>query len=112
MAADFEVADSTVADTRLAWRGGTSIHVVLAIDDEHRTTVGGVDLVITVQSIVEERLGDGLAVDIAYRSGIAEVGVLHIYLGRFERELLALGIKQIEKTRIFEVLDIVHRGGT
>ena len=103
---------ATGADAGLLWCSCQGVHVVLAINDEHCTTVGCVDLVVAVQSIVEERLGDGLAVDIAYRSGKAEVGVLHIYLGRFERELLALGIKQIEKTRIFEVLDIVHRGGT
>ena len=51
LAADFEVADGAVADTRLAWRGSTSVHIVLAIDDEHCTTIGGVDLVVARASM-------------------------------------------------------------
>ena len=96
MAANFEVADSAVADTRLAWRGSTSVHVVLAINDEHCTTVGGVDLMVAVQGGVEERLGNSLLVWFACASSVAQVRILHIYLSRLERELLALGIKHVQ----------------
>ena len=112
MTADFEVGDGAIADAGLLWCGCQGVHVVLAIDDEHRTTVGGVDLVVAMQGGIEECLCYGLLIGLACASGVAQVRVLHIYLGRLERELLALWIEHVQQARILEVFNIVHCGRT
>ena len=112
LAADFEIGDGAIAYAGLLWCGRQRVHVVLAIDDEHRTTVGGVDLVVAVQGGIEECLSYGLLIGLACASGVAQVRVLHIYLGRLERELLALWVKHVQQARILEVFDIVHCGRT
>ena len=71
LVADLEVADGAITDACLAWRGGKCIHVVLTIDDEHRTAVGGIDLVVAVQGSIEERLGYRLLIWLACASSVA-----------------------------------------
>ena len=72
MAADFEVGDGAIADAGLLWCGRQRVHVVLAIDDEHGTTVGGVDLVVAVQGGIEECLCYATSTRTIDRQTIAE----------------------------------------
>ena len=112
LAADFEIGYRAVADTGLSRCGSQSIHIVLAINNEHRTTVGGINLMIAVQGGIEESLGYGLRVRFACAGSIAEVGVLHIHLGRLMWELLTFGVKHVEYAGILEVLNVVERRRT
>ena len=112
MAADFEIGDGAIADAGLGWCSRQGVHVVLAINDEHRTTVGGVDLVVAMQGGIEECLCYGLLIWLAGASGVAQVRVLHIYLGGLQCELLAFRVKHVQQARILQVFDIVHCGRT
>ena len=91
LATYFEIGYRAVADAGLLWCGCQGVHVVLAVDDEHRTTVSGVDLVVAVQGGIEESFCYGLLVWLAGASGVTQVRVLHIYLSGLKRELLASG---------------------
>ena len=112
LAADFEVANSAVTDTRLSRCRCQGVHIVLAINNEHRTAVSGVDLVVAMQGSVEKSLGYSLRVRFACAGSVAEIGVLHIHLGRLMWELLTLRVKHVEYAGIFEILNVVERSRT
>ena len=45
-------------------------------------------------------------------NGVHQVGVVHHQFGRFLGKFLSLGINHIDKTRICQILNVIHHRGT
>ena len=92
--------------------GIANSEVLLAVYDVEVVFVGLIYDMVLPQRVHEECLHQFLVIDGDGVDGIHKIAIVHHHLGRLLGEFFSYRIDDIDKTRIGQILDIVHHRGT